>query len=150
MANHHLDRLARDRAVEQSLVAAMEVNDVLRDRRSDAPGLVELISTLIGHQDPENVQLKRDLLSDSQFASLSSRAAKFSGHPYRSSSDLDRILSLLLAVSKVCLSKFTKDELGFIRDFCLGLNAVFVEELSSRNTEPPLARPPRPILADLD
>lgn len=150
MANHHLDRLARDRAIEQSLMAAMEVNEVLRKKRRDAPALVELISTLIGHQDPKNLQLKHDLLSDAQFASLSSRAARLSGHPYSSSSELDRILSLLLEVNTLGLSNFREDDLSFIRDFCLGLNTVFVEELASRNAEPPLARARRPILADLD
>ena len=150
MASHHLDRLARDRAVEQSLMAAIEVNDVVRNLRDDAPGLVELIATLIGHQDLEGVASKRELLADLQFASLSSRAAKFSGELYGSASELDRILSLLLRVSRFGLSKFPKEDLEFIRDFCVGLNKVFVEELSSRTSEPPLARARQTLLVGVD
>jgi len=65
MGNHHLDRLARDRAIEQSLVAALEINDVLRGSREDAPGLVELVSALLGSEDPDNLPSKRELLADS-------------------------------------------------------------------------------------
>jgi hypothetical protein len=150
MASHHLDRLARDRAVEQSLVAALEVNDVLRDKRKESPALVELISTLTGHRDLENPRLKRDLLADSQFASLSSRAATYSGKDFGSSSELDGILSLLIQASKVGLTSFSKDQLSFIRDFCVGLNSVFVEEISTRMSEPPLARARQPQLASVN
>ena len=104
------------------------------------PGLVELVLTLIGQQDPENMPSKRELLADSQFASLSSRAATYSGRPFGSGPQLDRILSLLLRISKVGLTHFSQEDLTFVRDFCLGLNTVFVEEIAARTPEPPLAR----------
>ncbi len=42
MANHHLNRVARDLAVEQSLDAAIEINEVINHKRQDAPALLKL------------------------------------------------------------------------------------------------------------
>lgn len=149
MASRHLDKLARDRAVEQSLIAALEVNEVLNNTRQDSPGLENLVAMLLGRGDHENLPSKRELLADSQFASLSARAAKVTGQIYASADELERILELLLRASKAGLRNFSKDDLGFIRDFCLGLNSVFIEEISSRS-EPPMGRARHPQLVTVD
>ena len=148
MATHHLDRSARDRAVEQSLIAAIQINDVIRDLRSDAPGLVELMAMLLGRQDREHLQSRRDLLANSQLASLSFRAAASSGQTHDAQPAVERILDLVLQISRIGLNKFSKEELSILRDFCLGLNSVLVEEISTRGSEPPLARNrPRPLVS---
>jgi hypothetical protein len=148
MTTHHLDRSARDRAVEQSLVAAIEINEVIRNLRSDAPGLLTLITMLLGHPDKDHGNLRRDLLANSQLASLSFRAATSSGQLHGSKPELERILGLLLQVSQLGLDKFSRDDLVVIRDFALGLNRVLVEEISARIAEPPLARSrPMPLVS---
>ncbi len=114
MAIHHLDRSARDRAVEQSLIAAIQISDVIRDLRSDAPGLVELITMLLGRQDRDHLQSRRDLLANSQLASLSFRAAASSGQMHDAQPTLERILDLVLQISRIGLNKFSKDDLSVI------------------------------------
>jgi hypothetical protein len=39
MANRHLNRAARDLAVEESLDAAIEIDEVINNKREDAPAL---------------------------------------------------------------------------------------------------------------
>ena len=138
MLTHSLNRFARDVAIEQSLDAAIEMSDVIRGKRSDSPALSGLVHTLMGADDQKSSLSK--LLTDSQFASISQRAAALSGRHYTSASQLSDILELLLKVNSVGLTKFTADDLNFIRDFCLGLNQSFVLEAFSRIPEPPLAR----------
>ena len=140
MLSHSLNRFARDVAIEQSLDAAIEMSEVIRGKRSDSPALSDLIHTLMGADIQDGSPSKRDLLSDSQFASISQRAAALSGRYYTSASELSDVLELLLKVNSVGLTKFSPDDLNFIRDFCLGLNQSFVSEAFSRTPEPPLAR----------
>jgi hypothetical protein len=140
MVSHSLNRFARDLAIEQSLDAAIEISDVITGKRSDSPALSVLVHTLMGADDQGVSPSKRDLLSDSQFASISQRAAALSGRLYTSANELSGILELLIQVNSVGLTKCSADDLNFIRDFCLGLNQSFVLEAFSRTPEPPLVR----------
>jgi hypothetical protein len=140
MANHHLNRVARDLAVEQSLDAAIEINEVINDKRQDAPALLKLASLLIGTESEGTAPSKRELLNDSQFASLSFRAAVSPGKDPASPQDLDLILDLLVRVIGAGLANFSRDDLTRIRDFCLGLNREFASEVASRIPEPVIAR----------
>jgi hypothetical protein len=140
MLSHSLNRFARDLAIEQSLDAAIEISDVITGKRSDSPALSGLIHTLMGADAQGVSPSKRDLLSDSQFTSISQRAAALSGRHYTSTNELSDILDLLLKVNSVGLTNFSADDLNFIRDFCLGLNQSFVSEAFSKTPEPPLAR----------
>jgi hypothetical protein len=79
MLTHSLNRFARDVAIEQSLEAAIEMSDVIAGKRSESPALSNLIHTLMGADIQEGSPSKRDLLGDSQFASISQRAAALSG-----------------------------------------------------------------------
>jgi hypothetical protein len=101
-----LNRFARDLAIEQSLDAAIEVNDVIKGKRPDSPALSGLVHTLLGADDQGGSPSKRDLLSDSQFASISQRAAALSGRHYTSANELSDILDLLLQVNSVGLTIF--------------------------------------------
>jgi hypothetical protein len=138
MAIHHMNRAARDLAVEQSLDAAIEVDEVIRGARSDAPMLNRLVTNLIGTAS-ENGPGKKDLLRDSQFNSLYHRAAISSGRDDAALGEND-ILSLLFTVDSLGVSKFSPDQLAIVRDFCLGLNQELVSESYNRTPEPPLAR----------
>lgn len=97
MANHHINRVARDLAVEQSLDAALELSEIICKKRQDAPALSVLARSLIGTQPEGGAPSHRELLSNSQLASLSFRAANRpeSSHP------LPRILTQYWT----CLSK---------------------------------------------
>lgn len=138
MTKHHLNRIARDLAVEQSLDAAIEIVEVLKGKRSDSPALAELVSMLSGQV--QNRSVTHDLLSNSQTASLYHRAFAFSGKKYETAADLSDAVSILITVESDNLSKYNSEELSFLRDFCLGLNKELVSEAYHRVPEPPLAR----------
>ena len=140
MVNHHLNRVARDLAVEQSLDAAIEINEVINHKRQDAPALLKLASLLIGTHSEGTTPTKRELLNDSQFVSLSFRAAVSTGKAPASPQDLDLILDLLVRVIGAGLANFSPDDLTRIRDFCLGLNCELASEVASRIAEPVIAR----------
>jgi hypothetical protein len=110
MLSHSLNRIARDLAIEQSLDAAIEISDVITGKRSDSPALSNLIHTLMGADDQGVSPSKRDLLTDSQFAGISQRAAALSGRHYTSTNELSDILDLLLGC------KFARA--GFLRLPC--------------------------------
>lgn len=139
MTNHHLNRVSRDLAVEQSLDAAIEINEVINHKRQDAPALLKLASLLVGTQSEGTARSKRELLNNSQFASLSYRAA-VSGKGPASPQVLDLILDLLMRAIGPGLAEFSQDDLTCIRDFCLGLNRELTSEVASRTPEPVLAR----------
>ncbi|MGH6849677.1 MAG: hypothetical protein ACREDD_04385 [Methylocella sp.] len=139
MTNHHLNRVARDLAVEQSLDAAIEINEVINHKRQDAPALLKLASLLVGTQSEGTAPSKRELLNNSQFASLSYRAAVSTKGP-ATSQDLDLILDLLLRAIGPGLADFSPDDLICIRDFCLGLNRELTSAVANRTPEPVLAR----------
>src|ERR1700731_4818096 len=107
MLSHSLNRIARDLAIEQSLDAAIEISDVITGKRSNSPALSNLIHTLMGADDQGVSPSKRDLLTDSQFASISQRAAALSGRHYTSTNELSDILDLLLKVNSVGLTHFS-------------------------------------------
>jgi hypothetical protein len=142
MANHHLNRVARDLAVEQSLDAAIELNEVLHHKRKDAPALLKLATSLIGTQ-PDAALSKRELLNNSQLTSLSFRAELSTGKQPSSTQDLSPILDLLVQVAQAGLTNFSQDDLECIRDFCLGLNRELVSEVANRIPEPVVVRASR-------
>lgn len=136
MTNHHLDRVARDLAVEQSLDAAIELSEVIENKRDDAPALFRLASSLIGTKAGGGLPSERDLLANSQLASLSFRASAINGKDPASLKAIDPILELLLEIAQAGPTKFSPENLGVIRDFCLGLNRALVLEVSDRIPEP--------------
>lgn len=136
----HASRMARDLAVEKSLDAAIEIDEVIRKVRNNSPALESLISSLIGSSSREINAVKKELLSDSRLTSLYYRAARSPDSAAGSNEDLDHVLELLLSVGLEDLSKISKEELLRIRDFCIGLNQELVSEAFSRTPEPPLAR----------
>jgi hypothetical protein len=138
MTTHHVTRVARDLAVEQSLDAAIEIDEVIRGVRYDSPAFTNLIVTLIGAPGRELNTVKKELFNDSRLTSLYHRAAASSGKT--SVEDLDRVFEVLFSAGSTNLSKISKDELFLVRDFCLGLNQELVSEAFSRAPEPPLAR----------
>jgi hypothetical protein len=140
MTNHHLNRVSRDLAVEQSLDAAIEINEVINHKRQDAPALLKLASLLVGTQSEGTAPSKRELLNNSQFASLSYRAAVSAGKGPASPQVLDLILDLLMRAIGPGLAEFSQDDLTCIRDFFLGLNRELTSEVASRTPEPVLAR----------
>ncbi|NTF43893.1 hypothetical protein [Rhizobium rhizogenes] len=139
MAIHSFSRVSRDLAVEQSLDAAMEVQEVIEGARTDSPALQSLVGSLIG-SNSGHVPSKKDLLSDARFTSLYHRAASMEGREYASASELDEILELLFAVNSAGLHNFSSSNLLFVRDFCLGLNRELVGEAFGRTPEPAMAR----------
>lgn len=135
-----INRIARDRAVEQSLDAAIEIDEVIRGVRTEAPAFEELVSTLIGSPTGDFHAVKKELLNDSRLASLYYRAAKSSGNASATAEDIDHVLGLLLSAGSATLSQVPKDDLSFVRDFCVSLNQELVSEAFGRTPEPPLAR----------
>lgn len=142
MANHHLSRAARDLAVEQSLDAAIEISELMGRKRTDAPALSKLALSLIGTV-PEATPSRRELLPNSQLASLSFRAAFSMGKQLVDAQDIDPILGLLVKITQVGLDKFSDEELLCIRNFCLGLNRELVSEVANRMPEPVIVRSSR-------
>jgi len=140
VASHHINRVARDMAVEQSLDAAIELSEVISKKRSDAPALSKLALLLMGTQPDETTCSKRELLSNSQLASLSFRASVSNDRQPSSTQDLDPILELLVKITKAGLSNITPPELLYIREFCLGLNRELVLEVANRIPEPIVVR----------
>jgi hypothetical protein len=140
MATHHLNRVARDLAVEQSLDAAIELDEVIQGKRTDAPALTELVSTLMGSLGSEQAAVKNVLLSDSQLTSLYHGAARLSGRNYKSTVELNDVVDLLWTINSVGLCDLKPEQLSFVRDFCLGLNKELVAEAFSRVPEAPLSR----------
>jgi hypothetical protein len=135
----HVNRVARDLAVEQSLDAAIEIDGVLRRERQDSPAFTKLIESLVGTPARELKSVKKDLLSDSRLASLYYRAAA-PGKANASVEDLDRVLKLLLSADKTGLTKLSKNDLSSVRDFCLALNQELVAEAFGRSPQPSFAR----------
>lgn len=136
MVVHGLSRLARDQSIEQSLDAAMEIEEVIAGRAKDAPSLKKLVQTLLGAPDNDGAQSRRHQFRNAQLVSLSQRAATASGRSFKSIEELHDMLSLLLRVSQIGLSAFEPEQLTFIRDFCLGLNRDFVAETYGRISRP--------------
>jgi hypothetical protein len=140
MPIHHIDRQGRDLAVEQSLDAAIELDEVIQGKSKKAPALTDLVLTLIGASREGAAPLRHDLLSDSQLASLYYRVARSTGQSYPSMDDLRNLVELLLTTRSGELASFKQEQLSFIRDFCLGLNKTLVAEAFSLTPEPPLSR----------
>lgn len=139
MKSHHISRIARDRAIEKSLDAALEIDEVLRKRATEAQSLTELSELLLGTAD-NHVLSKRELLNSPQFASLYYRAARAGGIDNKADDHLERLLQLFAKVASIGLNKFNDSDLKFIRDFCLGLNAQLVNEAYGRIPLPSAAR----------
>jgi hypothetical protein len=137
MKTHHMNRTTRDLAVEQSLDAAIEIDEVIRGDRSDSPMLSRLVSSLIG-TNRDVGSAKKELLKDSQFSSLYHRATMSTGG--LEDNDENDVLNLLFMIDGVGLSQFTPKQLSIVRKFCLGLNQELVSESYNRTPEPPLAR----------
>lgn len=133
-------RMARDLAVEQSLDAAIEIDEVIRGERSDAPTFAGLIASLIGSPTEELSVVKKALLADSRLTSLWYRAAGLSGRSKDFADNLDDVLQLLVSLGSADFSKISKDDLSRVRDFCIGLNQELVSEAFTRIPEPPLSR----------
>jgi hypothetical protein len=145
MTNHHINRATRDLAVEQSLDAAIEIDEIIRGERADSPHLTQLVTNLIG-TDRDERSAKKELLRNSQFSSLYHRAAMLAGQEDCPPDETD-ILSLLFLIDNAGLSQFSPDKLAIVRDFCLGLNRELVSESYNRVPEPPMARSRHPKLA---
>ncbi|SFM29571.1 hypothetical protein SAMN03159423_0471 [Bradyrhizobium sp. NFR13] len=135
MALHHMNRSARDLAVEQSLDAAIEIDEVIRGEREDAPHLRALVLSLLGTNRDEG-NAKRDLMQNSQFTRLYHRATSATDGEVGQ----DDLLNLLLAVDDIGVRQFENEQLAIVRRFCLGLNRELVSESYNRLPEPPLAR----------
>src|SRR3954469_24747512 len=91
MASYHLNRVARDLAVEQSIDAAIELDEFIRKDRSDAPALARLAATLMGCKRGELNTEKRDLFRDSQTTSLYHRAVAHSASGQGKAGDLNEV-----------------------------------------------------------
>src|SRR5581483_9777707 len=98
MKPYQSSRVARELAVEQSLDAAIEVDEVIRGTRTDAPTFAGLVLSLIGSPTQEFNAAKKELLADSRLTTLCYRAASSSGAPHSSAENLDRVLELLVAI----------------------------------------------------
>ncbi len=131
-----VNRVARDLAVEQSLDAAIEIDEAIRGLRQASPAFERLIFTLVGSPANEFNVVKKELLSDSRLASLYYRAAKSSGKEAASAEDIDHVIELLLSAGTAGLSQISKDDLSFVRDFCVSLNEELVSEAFGRTPEP--------------
>jgi hypothetical protein len=140
MRPHQANRMVRDLAVEQSLDAAIEIDEVIRGVKQRSPAFQALVSSLVGSPVHEFNAVKKELLSDSRLTSLYYRAMGSSGKSTGSMRDLDQVLELLLSVSSADLSNISRDDLLLVRDFCLGLNQELVSEAFSRTPEPPLSK----------
>ena len=140
MKPHQSNRIARDLAVEQSLDAAIEIDEVIRGVRAQAPTFEDLISSLLGSSAHEFNAVKRELLADSRLTSLCYRAAKSSDKANDSAETLDHILELLVSIGSADFSKISRDDLFRVRDFCIGLNQELVSEAFVRTPEPSLSR----------
>src|SRR5437016_4147633 len=118
MAAHYVNRIARDLAIEQSLDAAIELDEVIRGARKDSPALTNLVSNLMGPRSGEASGIKHDLLSDSQFASLYHRAALSSGKDSASVADLDEVVDLLFTADSLGVARLTPQQVSYVREFC--------------------------------
>jgi hypothetical protein len=130
----------RDLAVEQSLDAAIEIDEVLRKKRRDAPAFSKLVASMVGSPTRRLKTVKKDLLSNSRLASLYYRAAASSKKASPSVGNLDAILKLLVSANAAGLSKLSKSDLSLVRDFCLALNEELVAEAFGRSPQPSFAR----------
>ena len=136
MANFHLNRMARDLAVELSLDAAIELDEVIRGKLESTTALFHLAETLT-----------RDVKGNpagesSQTANLYRRAYAHvrSGQQQRPASDISDIVSKLVSVGKGTPLDADPEELQDLRDFCLGLNKELVSESYQRVPESPFTR----------
>jgi hypothetical protein len=132
-------RIARDLAVEQSLDAAIEIDEMIRGDRADAPAFEVLLASLIGSTGLEFNAAKKELLADSRLTSLCYRAAKLSSK-LNVAESFDRMFELLIAIRSANFSQISKDDLSRVRDFCIGLNQELVSEAFARIPDPPLSR----------
>ena len=128
MKPHQSSRVARELAVEQSLDAAIEVDEVIRGARTDAPTFAKLVLSLIGSPAQEFNAAKKELLADSRLTTLCYRAASSAGTPNGPAENLDRVLELLVSIGSKDFSSVSKDDLLRVRDFCIGLNQELVSE----------------------
>ena len=134
-------RVARDLAVEQSLDAAIELDEVIKGIRDESPAFGRLVMNLIGSPTREVSVIKKDLFSDSRLASLYYRAAAASsGKAAASAEDMDWVLDLLLSAGAARLSTIPQDNLSIVREFCINLNKELIGEAFARTPEPPMAR----------
>jgi hypothetical protein len=147
MTTHHLNREARDLAIEQALDAAMEIEEVIEGKRKDAPALTTLVSNLMGSLSGEPHAVRNNLLSNTQFTSL---AARSSGRYYKSAIELKDVVDLLVQVTSTGVSRLTKEQLSFVREFCLGLNKELIAEAFGRVPESPLSRSRHQKLVEAD
>ncbi len=139
MTNHHLDRISRDLAVEQSLDAAIEVDGVLTGIRKGSSALAELLQTLT-FDGPGGGGEQHALMDNSQMAALYHRAVSASGREFETTADLEAVVRLLAELNTDELSGYDKGVLEFIREFCLGLNCELVSEAYRRTPEPAIVR----------
>jgi hypothetical protein len=137
--SHHMNRIARDRAIETSLDAAIELDEAIRKESSKAQSLIELSELLLGTSGNQ-VPSKKELLNSPQFASLYYRAASKGVNDHQNHDHLDRLLKFFAKIATIGLDKFDEDDLIFIRNFCLGLNTQLVNEAYSRISMPSTAR----------
>lgn len=142
MAASRLNRAARDQAVEKSLDAAIELDEVIGGTRTDAPALSALASSLIGSR-PDAQSDSRALLNDARLASLYFRAVGRPDNGAYATERLDQILFLFAEINAAGLARFSPTDLAAIRDFCLGLNRELSAEAFCRVPESPFARNPR-------
>ena len=133
----HLNRVTRDQAVEQSLDAAIELDEFMRGDRKDAPALDTLRQIITGSAADKN----------SQTVSLYHRAFVSAGQHATAESDWKKVAELLNAAS---IDKYTTEQLILLRDFCLGLNEVLIAEAFNRIPRPPLYRSQSNKLARAD
>lgn len=132
------NRIARDLAVEKSLDAAMEIDEVLSGDRDGAPSLKTLFPSFHGTSDHPAFN-RKSLLSDSRTASLYRRAAAASGKVFTSLDDLAAGLESLTKIDADNLKGLDPEDLRFLRNFCLGLNRELITEAYSRATRPALS-----------
>ncbi|WP_370677335.1 hypothetical protein [Pleomorphomonas sp. PLEO] len=130
-------RMSRDLAVEQSLDAAMEIQEVISGEKVESPALRSLVEALIG-SNGGGVYSKNDLLGKARIASLYGKAYAY-GEAYASSGvvvnqaeQLEPIIDLLLQVDSGNLSNIPKEGLAQIKNFCLGLNRTLAAEAFGR------------------
>ena len=135
----YLGRKAQLEAIDLTLAAAIELDQILRGERHDAPKLDTLTRTLL--QDPEDLNESRSvgLRSCPQAVNLFSRALSDQPHPdVQSTSEMDEkffnLEEILKKTSDGDIEKLTKEEIEEIKIFCLNLNSALLIRKSLTRT----------------
>jgi len=126
--------MARDRAVEQSLDAALELDELLRGGSSDSQALAGLVEILMGKSSETHAA------ESSQTANLYRRASAHVRNVQQNTAAVSELVAKLLRFGKGEAKDTNPENLRDLRDFCLGINRELVAEAFRRVPESPFTR----------